>query len=69
MTNYRIIRKNSKIDWVYKIQYKYFGIFWFNIPKQAYNEFDLEMTQATLRDLINAEKDYIKRKKIGNGVL
>ena len=67
-TQYRITKKNEYFGWAYKIQRKILGIWW-NITDQAYNEFDLEMTQIKLNDIIRRKKEFEERKKTGNSVI
>ena len=67
-TQYRITKKNEYFGWTYKIQRKILGIWW-NIADQAYNEFDLEMTQIKLDDIIRRKKEFAERKKAGNSVI
>lgn len=67
-TQYRIIKKNSSICWVYTIQRK-FWFMWINTYEQPFYCTSLEDTEDTLEDIISARIEFEKRKKAGNSVI
>ena len=68
MTNYRILKKNSRIGWIYWIQKKYFNLFWLNIQEQP-QTYGIASAQEKLKEITEREKEFAERKKIGNSVV
>lgn len=69
MTQYRILRKNSRFGWRYIIQYKLFNLLWITSINQQFNEFNKWDAAAKICLMKQNEIDFIERKKRGNSVV
>lgn len=67
-TQYRIIKRNNPICWIYAIQRK-FWFLWFDTNEQPFYCTSLQDCQDKLKDILRREKEFAERKKSGNSVI